>query len=284
MKHPTQQDKAFLSDVRASRDDAGLHLWWLGQSGFLVQWRGRHALIDPYLSDSLTKKYAGTDTPHVRITERVVAPERLDFIDVVSSSHNHTDHLDADTLIPLLRVNPELTVIVPEANRTFAADRLRVDPGRITGLTVRQSITVDRFTFHPVPAAHEALEQDEFGHYTHFGYVIEMGPWTVYHSGDTVWYDGIVDELDTFDIDVAILPINGSDPDRGVAGNLNGEEAVELAQQIDADLVVPCHFDMFEFNTVAPDEFVAAAEAAGQRYRVMGNGERMTLSWKRGNV
>ncbi|MGZ9225209.1 MAG: hypothetical protein ACXW4M_06595 [Anaerolineales bacterium] len=49
-------------------------------------------MIDPYLSDSLTKKYAGTNKPHVRMTERVIAPEWLDFVEVVTSSHIHTDH------------------------------------------------------------------------------------------------------------------------------------------------------------------------------------------------
>lgn len=46
--------------------DAGTYhfaLWWLGQSGFLFKWRGDYLLIDPYLSDSLTQKYAGTDKP-----------------------------------------------------------------------------------------------------------------------------------------------------------------------------------------------------------------------------
>ena len=74
----------------------------VGQSGYLVKWKGHRLLIDPYLSDSLTRKYAGTDKPHVRMTARVIAPEQLDFIDVVTSSHNHTDHLDAETLGPLL--------------------------------------------------------------------------------------------------------------------------------------------------------------------------------------
>src|SRR5215213_3904642 len=106
MKKPFLQDKAFLDDVLAARQNpAALHLWWLGQSGFLVQWQGRHLLLDPYLSDSLTKKYAGADKPHVRMTGRVVAPERLDFIDVVTSSHNHTDHLDAETLNSLRAAN-----------------------------------------------------------------------------------------------------------------------------------------------------------------------------------
>src|SRR5512138_2201651 len=109
MIKPVLQDDAFLDDVRRAKNDPDqLHLWWLGQSGYLVQWQGQHLLLDPYLSDSLTKKYASTDKPHVRMTERVIAPEQLNFIDVVTSSHNHTDHLDGETLIPLLQANPAL--------------------------------------------------------------------------------------------------------------------------------------------------------------------------------
>src|ERR1043165_8926988 len=80
-------------------DNEHFHLWWLGQSGFLLQWRGKRVLIDPYLSDSLTKKYATTDKPHTRMSERVIDPELLKNISIVSSSHNHTDHLDAETLV-----------------------------------------------------------------------------------------------------------------------------------------------------------------------------------------
>src|SRR5512138_653414 len=137
MIKPVLQDDAFLEDVSRAKDDADqLHLWWLGQSGYLIQWQGHHLLLDPYLSDSLTKKYAGTNKPHVRMTERVIAPERLDFVDVVTSSHNHTDHLDAETLIPLLEANPSLTMIVPRANLAFAAERLKVPPGRLTPIRV----------------------------------------------------------------------------------------------------------------------------------------------------
>src|SRR2546421_9430008 len=107
MIKPALQDNAFLEDVAATRHAREtLSLWWLGQSGFLLQWQGRHLLFDPYLSDSLTKKYAQTEKPHVRMTERVIAPEKLDFIDIVTSSHGHTDHLDGETLIPLLKTNP----------------------------------------------------------------------------------------------------------------------------------------------------------------------------------
>src|SRR4030095_746183 len=98
-------------------DERNFHLWWLGQSGFLLQEKGKRVLIDPYLSDSLTKKYATTDKPHVRMSERVVDPGALKNISIITSSHNHTDHLDAETLIPVLRNNPDVKFIIPEANR-----------------------------------------------------------------------------------------------------------------------------------------------------------------------
>ncbi|MGB1744123.1 MAG: MBL fold metallo-hydrolase, partial [Limisphaerales bacterium] len=109
MIKPALQGEAFLTDVRyAASERNTLHIWWLGQSGFLAQWRGEHLLFDPYLSDSLTRKYAATDKPHTRMTELVVEPERLDFIDVATSSHNHTDHLDGETLLALMQTNPEM--------------------------------------------------------------------------------------------------------------------------------------------------------------------------------
>ena len=75
-----QKDEALLADIKkALQNPTGFHLWWLGQSGYLLQWQGKHLLIDPYLSDSLTKKYAETDKPHIRMGERVIAPEKTRF-------------------------------------------------------------------------------------------------------------------------------------------------------------------------------------------------------------
>lgn len=275
MRQPVLQDDAFLADVRAARAEPDrLHLWWLGQSGFLVQWQGRHLLFDPYLSDSLTRKYAATDKPHVRMTARVIAPERLDFIDVVTSSHNHTDHLDAATLLPLLRANPRLELVIPEANRAFVVDRLQMEIETPRGLDAGRGIRVGGFKIHAVPAAHEELERDEGGRHKFLGYVVECGPWTIYHSGDTVHYQGMEDRLRRWRIDVAILPINGRAPERRVAGNLWGREAAGLSKAIQAGTVIPCHYDMFAFNTATPDEFRHACGELGQSFVVLENGGR----------
>ena len=275
MIKPALQDGDFLADVAGARTrEDEFHLWWLGQSGFLLQWRGRHILFDPYLSDSLTRKYAGTDKPHVRMTERVIDPAKLDFIQVVTSSHNHTDHLDAETLKSLLRVNPELELVVPEANRTFVADRLQVVMEMPRGLDAGRRTRVGPFTIHAIPAAHENLDRDENGRHKYLGYVVEFGPWTVYHSGDTVRYEGMVDWLRRWRIDVAFLPINGRVPDRRVAGNLTGVEAAQLSSEAGVRCVIPCHYDMFEFNTAPPEEFDAECRRLGQDCRILRSGER----------
>jgi L-ascorbate metabolism protein UlaG (beta-lactamase superfamily) len=275
---PVLQDDAFLGDVfHAQKNRTQLHLWWLGQSGFLIQWQGRHLLLDPYLSDSLTKKYAGTNKPHVRMTERIVDPERLDFIDVVTSSHNHTDHLDGETLIPLWEANPNLKVIISRANLAFAAERLQVSPQRLVPIRVGETIQHDPFTFRAIPSAHESLEQDENGDHRFIGLIVQVGNWTIYHSGDCILYDGLVEQLRKGTIDLALLPINGRDPARGVAGNFSAGEAAQLGKAIHAGLVIPCHYEMFEFNTVSPERFEDAAKRMNQPYRLLKCGERMDL-------
>jgi len=275
---PVLRDEAILADIAdAARATEALHLWWLGQSGFLLQWEGRHLLTDPYLSDSLTKKYAGTDKPHVRMTERVVAPEKLAFIDVVTSSHNHTDHLDGETLRPLIHANPDIRLMIPEANREFVAQRLQVNPRMPLGIDDGTSASAAGFRLTGVASAHEELERDPQGRCKFLGYIVELGPWKIYHSGDTVWYEGMTGRLQPWAPDVALLPINGRSPERRVPGNLNGCEAANLAKDIRARLVIPCHYEMFEFNTASPDEFVAEAQRLGQPCRVLKCGERFTL-------
>jgi L-ascorbate metabolism protein UlaG (beta-lactamase superfamily) len=277
MIKPVLQDETFLADVRSAPPDL-LNFWWLGQSGYLVQWQGHHLLLDPYLSDTLTEKYANTNKPHVRMTERVVAPEKLDFIEVVTSSHNHTDHLDGGTLLPLLAVNPALTVIVSAANNQFAADRLQVRPERLTSIHADGApIVIGPFTFIAIPSAHESLETDEDGDHKFVGYIIEVGGKTIYHSGDACLYEGLEKRLKQWKIDLAILPINGRDPARGVAGNFTSEEAANLGVAIGAGLIIPCHYEMFEFNSVSPQRFAATANAAGCPYQLLKAGERLGL-------
>ena len=231
-------------------------------------------LLDPYLSDSLTKKYAQTDKPHVRMTELVIDPAKLAFVDVATSTHSHTDHLDAETLKPILAQNPNLKLVIAEANRASVAERLAIDPAIPIGVDDGTTIELSGIRFSGVASAHETVERDEQGRARFLGYVLQFGGWTVYHSGDTIRYPGMKEKLRSFGLHVAILPINGRAPERRVPGNLSGPETAQLAKDMAAEIVIPCHFEMFEFNTASPDQFVLECGRLGQRCRVLRCGER----------
>lgn len=267
MIEPALADDAFLADV-ARAPVSAVHLWWLGQSGFLVKHRGRFALLDPYLSDSLTRKYADTDKPHVRMTRRVVDPARLDFVDVVTASHGHTDHLDADTLRAVLAASSRARLVCPAEIADLARERSDVEP---VALRDGERERLAAFEIERVPAAHEELS-GEFA-----GFVLSLGAHRIYHAGDTVWHDEIVDRVRPFEVTVALVPINGSAPERRVAGNLDGVAAAQLAHAVGARVAVPMHYEMFEFNTAPPDAFVREAERLGQDVAVLRAGERLTL-------
>jgi L-ascorbate metabolism protein UlaG (beta-lactamase superfamily) len=272
---PLQSHDALLADIRASdRRDGSFRLWWLGQSGFLLQCQGVHVLLDPYLSDSLTKKYRQTDKPHVRMTELVIDPARLAFADVATSTHSHTDHLDAETLGPILAQSPSLKLVIAEANRASVAERLAIDPSIPIGVDDGTTVEVSGIRFSGVASAHEDVERDERGRARFLGYVLQFGGWTLYHSGDTIRYPGMAEKLRSFGVQVAILPINGRAPERRVPGNLSGAEAAQLARDIAAKVVIPCHFEMFEFNTASPEQFVLECRRLGQPYRVLQCGEK----------
>ncbi|MCC6724993.1 MAG: MBL fold metallo-hydrolase [Saprospiraceae bacterium] len=274
MISPFQKDDTLLTEIRNTATDAhSFACWWLGQSGFLIKWQDKHLLLDPYLSDSLTKKYATTNKPHVRMTELVIDPSCLDFVDIVTSSHNHTDHLDGETLVPLMQSNPNLKMVIPEANRAFVAERIKCDAAWPIGLVASQSVENQGFKITAVPAAHETIEKDEQGRCRFLGYVVQFGGFTIYHSGDTVLYPEMAPLLRPFEVDVAFLPINGRDPKRGVAGNLDCVEAAALGKAIEAQYVVPCHYDMFEFNTADVRVFEKEAKKKKQGYKVLRNGE-----------
>jgi L-ascorbate metabolism protein UlaG (beta-lactamase superfamily) len=275
---PALRDGALLEDIATANAGDEFRLWWLGQSGFLLQWHRRHLLMDPYLSDSLTGKYADTPTPHLRMTAIPVKPELLNVINVVTSSHIHTDHLDPDTLHALFKVNPGLKFVIPEAERSAISKKLSVSWTATFGLSQGGSVELDGFRISAVASAHETVELDPAGRSRFLGYVIEFGGWTIYHSGDTVLHPTLVPSLRAFRIDVALLPINGRNPRRGVAGNLNAQEAASLAREVGARIVIPCHYEMFAFNTASVEDFVVAARAVRQSYHVLRCGERWESS------
>lgn len=257
--HPALTGRDLLDQIAQARvEPFRLLVWWLGQSGYIVKSRYGTLVIDPYLSEHLTTKYAGTDRPHVRMTEAPFRGGDLRSANLLLASHKHSDHLDPGTMPDLMAASRTAQLALP-ASLIEHAHALGLPGDRLIGLEAGQSLEHAGFRVRAVPSAHEGLDTDARGRHLYLGFVVEVDGFRLYHGGDGLAYPGLIDWLGPGPFDLLFLPINGRDPARGVPGNMTAAEAVDLAAQVKPRFVVPHHYDMFTFNTVPVEDFVHEA-------------------------
>ncbi len=247
-------------------------LYWLGQAGFVLTTANWRLLIDPYLSDSLARKYAGKPLTHFRLMEAPIRPEDLSRLDFVLCTHRHGDHMDPDTIRCLAERHLECRFVVPAPERDYALT-LGISPDRLLAAISEEQITLAAdLTLLPIPAAHEEFKQDVLGHHHFLGFMLSAAHHRIYHSGDSIPFAGLADRLRELGCEVALLPVNGRDAFRksqGIPGNFTLEEAVALCRKADIKTMVAHHFGMFDFNTVAPESIDEAANKWGEFVQVI---------------
>jgi L-ascorbate metabolism protein UlaG (beta-lactamase superfamily) len=270
--------------ARAPEPGPGVDLWWLGQAGFLVRTAGRTLLIDPYLSDSLAKKYAGKLYPHIRSMPSPLSPGQARGIDAVLCTHRHSDHMDPGTLPDIAAANPSCLFVVPGAARERALE-IGLPGDRIAGMVDGDRLLpFEGISVEALPSAHEARKRNERGEDEFLGYVLRAAGAALYHSGDCVPHAGLRERLSDRGINAALLPINGRDERRrsnGIPGNFTLAEAVLLCEGAGIPSLICHHFGMFDFNTVDLGDARARLEhmrtgvqvlfaEVGVRYRLQG--------------
>jgi L-ascorbate metabolism protein UlaG (beta-lactamase superfamily) len=234
--------------------DRLLEITYLGQAGALIDWKGGRFLIDPYLSNYVVDGGIGSAELFARAFPPPMNPEQIEHVDGLFITHDHADHCDPNTVLPLLQINPEMKIVCPKP----AADHLRtlgVSEKNLLVPGMGEVIELAGLQFYCVAAAHYEFEADTNGNYSYFGYVIHVGETWIYHAGDTILYDGMAEQIlaHTSAIQLGFLPVNGRDGWRerlGMIGNLDAAEALGLARQIKCDVLIPIHNDLFKVNHV----------------------------------
>jgi L-ascorbate metabolism protein UlaG (beta-lactamase superfamily) len=237
-------------------------LTWLGQAGFLLETHGLRIVVDPWVS------------PHeLRLIPPPPTELVADRIDWLLVTHEHLDHLDLPFLPVLLGRSPSVRIVLPRPLVPL------VDPlisrTRVIGVEPGDTLDLDGLEVVATPAFHGVTMDDAYGDGSALdgsprfvGYVLG-GEARIYHAGDTILDDALLSAVRGLGIETALLPINGRDAEResrGIVGNMNAAEAVELALAAGARRLVPYHWDGFAGNIVPPG---TATEAAAGRLDVL---------------
>lgn len=253
-------------------------IWGFGQMGVGLKTPGAMLYIDLCLSGVLETQVA---SHWARAFPPPLSPEEITNADYILITHEHGDHLDPETVGPIVRRSPRTRVVAPG----WCTDTLigiGVAPENILTPRALEPVRLDGtdVTLTMVPSAHYARELDDVKGDRWLGYQIEANGVTFYHAGDTIIYDGYIETLRGLPVpDVAMLPVNGRDYFRetegGAIGNLLPVEAARLAQDLGWDVLIVGHNDMYAYNTIPYSTIADALEtvAPRQKYKVLQPGE-----------
>ena len=275
--------KPLLNEFANSRPQPGeAYIWFMGQHGFVIKLGETVLYIDVLLNDLPDK-----DGKNLRVYPPPFAPGELQKLDYVLCTHNHIDHLNLQTLLPLAKANPETRFVVPAPWKSLLIES-GIDENRVLAAKVGENINlpaVSPVSITPVPAIHtlhirDEGEKDANGDYTALGFVLNGEGLSIYHSGDTWVTPALIRALKVIGpLDIAMLPINGTDWERtenDCIGNMGSSDAVKLARTIPIDLVFPAHYDMIAHNSENPARFVDIMYALcpEKRFHIFVLGER----------
>lgn len=257
----------------------GVAIWGLGQMGVALKGSAADLVyLDPVLSDVVKITYPSTGEKFTRAFPPPLQPEEITNAGLVLCTHDHLDHTDPLTLTPLAQASPQGKFVVTAwAAEILTAEGIPAE--RLIVPRTGETLHLGKVQVTAIPAAHYEVEFDPLKGHRFFSYLVEMNGVRLLHSGDTLLYPGCLDALrQHLPIHVGILAVNGRDAYResfDILGNLLPAEAAWLAAELQIDLLIPGHNDLFEFNTIRPGELADALAQHNplQKYKVLRPGE-----------
>ena len=258
-----------------SKNDVGMT--YIGGPTALIEWDGLRFLTDPTFDPAgsayPTSEYTLRKTEGPAIEASTVGP-----IDVVLLSHDHHfDNLDHAGRALLAGAR---TVLTTQAG----ASRLGSNASGMVAWERREIRSPEGTVLYvtATPARHGPAGGDR-GPVIGFALTREDASGTVYVSGDTVWYDGVRDVSERFDVRVALL-FCGRARVRVAGENdltMSADDAVQAAQAMALATIVPLHYEGWEHFTQSRADLERAFANAGlsQRLAWPAAGVRTSIAW-----
>jgi L-ascorbate metabolism protein UlaG (beta-lactamase superfamily) len=238
-----------------------LGITFIGHSSFFIQIGGRKVLIDPVFAERLIA-LRRLRRPGVKIKD-------LPAIDMVLLSHAHMDHLNRPSLRRIVDHNIKVSGRAPIAVVPWGVEDLVNDVGfaRVVTLEWWQTKSIGGLELTMTPCKHWGARLFKDTHRGFGGYVIRGGGHSVYHSGDTAYFDGFKHIGSRLKPEIALLPIGAYRPDSYRGVHTCPEEALQGFLDLGARRMIPMHYGTFRLSQEPMEEpverLMAAAKLAG---------------------
>jgi len=246
-----------------------VRVFWLEQSHFVVVTpQGARIHIDPFLSREVKPENHIYPMPLLAPADAVAT--------FVLLTHDHRDHTDPHTLLPMAKGNPSCRFYGPRE----AIERCRgagMEERRLLAVAEGDSFSVDGVEVSAVHAESTGDKDDT----THLGFIVHIDDIVIYNVGDSrhspELYADRLGPVRDLRPDIMIVPINEGYNNPGPVG------ARRLVEMVDPRLVIPCHFGCFKHNTIDPQLFLDALdEPLRRRVRILDRGASLEVSRTRG--
>ena len=254
-------------DISQWDEPRDLQFVWLGHTTFLIKIDDKVILTDPMFSQQ-----AGTYgwfSP-IRYSKTLASTDSLPVVDVVLITHNHSDHMDEESIKSLI---PKARHFIAPLAVGELLEEWGVSRKKITELDWWQKKSIDGLTITAAPAKHTS-ERGIFDKNKTLwaSYGIQGKKQNLYLSGDSGWFKGL------YEIGERLGPFDVTFFEIGAYGEIRGwkevhytpEQAVKAHQAVRGKLMVPSGwgtFDLGMFPWYEPIEQLSiAAKQAGVDY------------------
>ncbi len=261
-----------------------INLCWVGHSTYLINFFGTLILTDPVFSNRIGLYAKITNLGPKRLVAPAIKPENIKP-DLILISHAHFDHLDYPTLKYFAEKYPYRIDLVIAYSTKDIVDGLPFN--KVMEIDWNQTIQIDSLKVKALEVKHfgwrypweEDRSKGKRTGRSYNAYIIEKKGKRILFGGDTAYTDLFKKNRDG-KIDIAIMPIGAYNPWR--YSHCNPEEALQMADDINAEYFLPMHTRTFPHGREPFDEPITWLKNSAKNYKtkvgIFEVGQTFTLS------
>lgn len=242
---------------------------WIGHASFFIQFAGHSVVVDPNWANwhGVVRRQR---RPGLRLVE-------LPVVDLVLVTHAHFDHLHKPSLKVL---QAHQGIVVPRGSGSLVR---RLGFPAVAEMRVWDELRFDELRIVHTPSHHWGARFLHDTHRDYGGYLVEAGAKTIFHCGDSAYFEGFREIGARFAIDIALMPIGAYDAPSGRNVHMTPEQAVRAFHELGAKLMIPMHYGTFLLGNEPPGEplerLLAEADRLGISQQVLIAEEGVGVEW-----